>query len=70
MAKKVTKQKGLQDGLEKLLTLGKSKGFLTKVAFPEEEFQLGRKLLLQKKYSVPQNKRLPYKPDWYWVAKL
>ncbi len=29
MAKKVTKQKGLQDGLEKLLTLGKSKGFLT-----------------------------------------
>jgi len=29
MAKKVTKQKGLQEGLEKLLTLGKSKGFLT-----------------------------------------
>ncbi len=29
MGKKVVKQKGLQDGLEKLLTLGKSKGFLT-----------------------------------------
>lgn len=29
MAKKVAKQKGLQEGLEKLLTLGKSKGFLT-----------------------------------------
>jgi len=29
MAKKATKQKGFQDGLEKLLTLGKSKGFLT-----------------------------------------
>ncbi|MFA6378459.1 MAG: RNA polymerase sigma factor RpoD [Candidatus Omnitrophota bacterium] len=29
MAKKVAKPKGVQDGLEKLLTLGKSKGFLT-----------------------------------------
>ncbi|MCX5680827.1 MAG: RNA polymerase sigma factor RpoD [Candidatus Omnitrophica bacterium] len=29
MARKATKQKGFQEGLEKLLTLGKSKGFLT-----------------------------------------
>lgn len=29
MARKPAKQKGLQEGLEKLLTLGKSKGFLT-----------------------------------------